>query len=114
MRIKYMKIMHNIALSITFTLAIQSNATFAMQNIALKAAKMGISSLCSGFELICALNPIWTTYFIHHPRIVAKKTKEYHSNAPESIINFVQQLKEKRNIKQVIHVVIKENGHRNY
>lgn len=109
-----MKIIRNIYLLITLVLTVQTNTSFAMQNIAAKITGIGLSSLCSGFELMCAFNPLWTSYFIHCPAMLAKKEKEYHSNASEKIMHFVQLLKEKRNINQNIHVIIKENGHRDY
>lgn len=109
-----MKKIHTTHLLFSLALIVQTNTSFPMQNIALKAVKIGISSLCSGFELICALNPIWTTYLIYQPRMLAKKNKEYCSNAPKNIINFVDNIKQQRNIQENLHVVIKENGHRSY
>ncbi|HSC25510.1 MAG TPA: hypothetical protein VLB80_04840, partial [Candidatus Babeliales bacterium] len=95
-------------------LIVQTNTLFTMRNSAVKIAKIGLYSLCSGFELMCAFNPLLATYFIHHPAIMAEKKEEYCSNAPKSIINFIKNIQNKRNIQQDIHIIVGENGHKSY
>jgi hypothetical protein len=94
-----MKLIRNIYLLIA--IAIQTSNSFAMQNIAIKAAKIGISGACSLIELFVTSTPLLVATVFHPAKEEAKKLQNSQSNAPKIVTDFITNIAQDRKINDL-------------
>jgi len=81
-----------------------------MQNIALKAAKMGISGACSLIELFVTSTPLLQTILFNQTDQEAKKLQNAQSNTPQIVTDLITNIADDRKIND-LKIILHNNYH---